>query len=89
LRDLPSAVRGSYDVRIMTHDWNAVGGNVDVELDRISAGANRLSKRLDGVFGSVRAIAAVADDGPEFQIEEGVHLKTDLTDVNGSGTRPD
>ena len=61
----------------MTHDRYAVGRDVDVELDRVGSGGDRLGERFDCVFGSMSPIAAVADDGPEVEIEQRIHLAKD------------
>ena len=71
-RDFSAAVGCSSHVRIVHHDWNAVGGDMHVELDGISTERDGLSKRFERVLGCVRAIAAMSYYGSRSTVEKNV-----------------
>ena len=62
-------VRGAIERGIVNHHDVAVGGEVHVHLERINADRDRLTKRLDRVFGGVGRVAPVSYDGKRFGVE--------------------
>ena len=62
----------------MVHHRDAIRAQVHVEFDRVGAGGDGLREGFDGIFGCVRPIATMPDDGAGSRIEENVHAAGSL-----------
>jgi hypothetical protein len=64
----------SAHIRIVHHDGDSIRGDPNIQLDCVCTRCNSLCKRLQRVFGSVRAIAAMPDYRASASIQQDVHL---------------
>ena len=56
----------------MNDDDVAIGTEVNIELECIDSDLHCLTKRLQRVFGRVRGVPSMSDEGPCVEVEEGV-----------------
>jgi hypothetical protein len=87
-RNFAVAVCRTHHRRVVMYDWNSVGRNPDVELDRLSARGNSLRERLYRVLGSIGSIAPMANHGACIGIEENVHSEKITGRRTGSCAAP-
>jgi hypothetical protein len=53
-----------------------IGAEVNIEFESVDSDLHCLTKRLQGVFRSVRGVPSMSDEGPCVEVEEGMYQQT-------------